>query len=411
MAANSVLLDFSIEPARIIDELSRKDIVKVIKENIEKYFGNLKMIYDMLVNDGYLCILSDNTGVIFSLRFYNEGLITLNIEYFKKENQPQKISFENLRVLEISLRLSMQAKRSKFLPAIKRGGIDVYLTSSGTASRCFPSSRLLENTLVKDLSLLHGQSLPTLSRGPIIRFFQTSDERIIEYDIDKVLFDKHSEFQKIQIVHSKQLGNMLILDELQNIAEADLIYTETLMQRGKENYSGKEICILGGGDGALLYELLKENPKHVVMLEIDDLVMEACNKHMSSICGDVLEVRQRENYEIVIGDCMVWLEKYIKEGKKFDYVFGDLTDIPISDTPTGEIWDFIRKILESSFKVLKPTGKFMTHGNGASCPESLEMYEEQLKKLKPVVKFTRDTAFIPSFMENWIFYQVGLADQ
>lgn len=183
-----------------------------------------------------------------------------------------------------------------------------------------------------------------------------SDERIIEYDIDKVLFDKRSEFQKIQIVHSKTLGNMLILDELQNIAEADLIYTETLMQRGKVNYEGKEICILGGGDGALLYELLKENPKHVVMLEIDDLVMEACNKYMNSICGDVLEVRKRENYEIIVGDCMVWLEKYIKEGKKFDYVFGDLTDIPISDTPTGEIWDFIRTILEKSFKVLKSDG-------------------------------------------------------
>lgn len=183
-----------------------------------------------------------------------------------------------------------------------------------------------------------------------------SDERIIEYDIDKVLFDKRSDFQKIQIVHSKTLGNMLILDELQNIAEADLIYTETLMQRGKVNYEGKEICILGGGDGALLYELLKENPKHVVMLEIDDLVMEACNKYMNSICGDVLEIRKRENYEIIIGDCMVWLDKYIKDGKKFDYVFGDLTDIPISDTPTGEIWDFIRTILEKSFKVLKSDG-------------------------------------------------------
>jgi spermine synthase len=170
------------------------------------------------------------------------------------------------------------------------------------------------------------------------------------------LFDKRSDFQKIQIVHSKTLGNMLILDELQNIAEADLIYTETLMQRGKENFEGKEICILGGGDGALLYELLKENPKHVVMLEIDDLVMEACNKYMNSICGDVLEVRKRENYEIIVGDCMLWLEKYIKEGKKFDYVFGDLTDIPISDTPTGEIWDFIRLILEASFKILKADG-------------------------------------------------------
>lgn len=94
MAANSVLLDFSIEPSRITDELSRKDIVKVIKENVEKYFGNLKIVYDMLVDDGYLCILSDNTGVIFSLRFFNEGLITINIEYFKKEADPQKISFE-----------------------------------------------------------------------------------------------------------------------------------------------------------------------------------------------------------------------------------------------------------------------------------------------------------------------------
>jgi hypothetical protein len=54
----------------------------------------LKMVYDMLVDDGYLCILSDNSGVIFTLRFFNEGLITLNIEYFKKESEPSKISFE-----------------------------------------------------------------------------------------------------------------------------------------------------------------------------------------------------------------------------------------------------------------------------------------------------------------------------
>lgn len=53
----------------------------------------------------------------------------------------------------------------------------------------------------------------------------------------------------------------------------------------------------------------------------------------------------------------------------------------------------------------------MTHGNGVSCPESLEMYEQQLKKLRPVVKYTRDTAFVPSFMEDWIFYQVAFADQ
>lgn len=70
------------------------------------------------------------------------------------------------------------------------------------------------------------------------------------------------------------------------------------MARGVENYKDKEICILGGGDGALLYELLKEQPKHVVMLEIDEVVMKACAKHMRSICGDVLDTYKTENYEV-----------------------------------------------------------------------------------------------------------------
>lgn len=181
------------------------------------------------------------------------------------------------------------------------------------------------------------------------------------------------------------------------------------MGRGTENYEGKEICILGGGDGALLYELLKEKPKFVVMLEIDELVMVACNKYLNSICGDVLEKRKGDNYEIVVGDCVEYMKKFIEDGRKFDYVFGDLTDIPISGAPIGECWDFIRTILEHSFKILKPDGKYLTHGNGTSCLESLELFEEQLGLLKPKVKFTTSKAFVPSFMEEWLFYQVSLA--
>ncbi len=50
----------------------------------------------------------------------------------------------------------------------------------------------------------------------------------------------------------------------------------------------------------------------------------------------------------------------------------------------------------------------MTQGNGTNCPESLRMYEEQLKQLQPKVKFTTTKAFVPSFMEEWVFYQVSL---
>lgn len=56
--------------------------------------------------------------------------------------------------------------------------------------------------------------------------------------------------------------------------------------------------LVGGGDGALLYELLKEKPRFVTMLEIDDIVMKACAKHMRSICGDVLDRRTDSNYQV-----------------------------------------------------------------------------------------------------------------
>lgn len=46
--------------------------------------------------------------------------------------------------------------------------------------------------------------------------FSCLDERLLEYDIDGVIFEERTPFQKVQIVHSKSLGNMLVLDDLQS---------------------------------------------------------------------------------------------------------------------------------------------------------------------------------------------------
>ncbi|XP_073843488.1 spermine synthase isoform X2 [Musca autumnalis] len=365
MAAQTVLFDFTVDPVRTSDAKERQEIAKVLRHELECLFPQLEQQYQMPMDDGYFAVLTENKETIITVRIFGQGLITINLEYYLENGKEQLLSFD--------------------------------------------SSKRLENNIAKKLKVFSGQVLPPLKRGDFARYFPSSDERIIEYDIDALVYEARSPFQKIQIMHSKTLGNMLILDELQNIAESDLIYTETLMGRGIENYEGKEICILGGGDGALLYELLKEKPKFVVMLEIDELVMQACNKYLNSICGDVLEKRKSDNYEIIVGDCVEYMKKFIAEGRKFDYVFGDLTDIPISGAPVGECWDFIRTILEHSFKILKPDGKYLTHGNGTSCLESLELFEEQLGLLKPKVKFTTSKAFVPSFMEEWLFYQVSLA--
>jgi spermine synthase len=52
------------------------------------------------------------------------------------------------------------------------------------------------------------------------------------------------------------------------LGESDLIYTQTLAGISSEDYTDKEVLILGGGDGGLLHELLKLNPKFVLMVEI-----------------------------------------------------------------------------------------------------------------------------------------------
>lgn len=74
----------------------------------------------------------------------------------------------------------------------------------------------------------------------------------------------------------------------------------TAQQLNTADVLTRDSLLLGGGDGALLYELLKEKPKYVWMLEIDEVVMTACNKYLRSICGDVLERRKGPNYEVSV---------------------------------------------------------------------------------------------------------------
>lgn len=363
MAVNTVLLDFSVTSTKLTSAEESKSLQDDMEDVLSSYVPGLKRQQIFNFAGSFIVLLTGDRGTHVTLRGFPQGLVTCNIEYYKEDEEKPLLLFESVRKLQKDLAEKLSSKRCHSIPALKRGDL-------------------------------------------IDRYFPTADERILEYDIDKVLYEEKSPYQKILIVHSQSLGNLLVLDGLQNISESDLIYTETLMQRGKENYEGKEIVILGGGDGALLWELLKEKPKFVYMLEIDELVMKACSKHLRSCCGDCLDKLKGDNYEIVVGDCVEILSQYITEGRKFDYVFGDLTDIPLSATPQGEVWDFIRLILNSALTVLKPQGKYMTHGNGASCPESLSMFEEQLQKLSVPVEFSRTHAFVPSFMEDWVFYQV-----
>ncbi|OQR73414.1 spermine synthase-like [Tropilaelaps mercedesae] len=256
-------------------------------------------------------------------------------------------------------------------------------------------------------------SVPYLKRGPPIpNYYTSANERLLEYDFDELLFEKKSDYQEVKILKSPTMGAVLFLDDLQNLGECDLPYTHGLMNFGNYSYTDKDVLILGGGDGGLLHELLKEKPKFVTMIDIDDVVMKSCRKFLRGVCGDCLDVYEASNYKVIVGDCLEYMRLYEKEQRQFDVIFSDLTDVPIvagedGNAQQNEQWQFLKQVLTDSLKLLRVGGVFQNHAIGKGCTIALANYEKFLKTLKNT-HFTKRSCFVPSFLEDWVFYSLYL---
>lgn len=248
--------------------------------------------------------------------------------------------------------------------------------------------------------------LPSLKRGREFGRYDTSSGMLVQRDFEKVVFDGTSPYQHVLIMKSTQYGNILYLDGDLNLAESDLEYTRAITGYDDENYTDKSVLILGGGDGGILHHLRDRGAKFITMIDIDQMVVDAAKIHLRGICHDAMDSLKGSNYEVIVDDCVTYLEKYVAEGKKFDYIINDLTAIPVSTSPVGDLWDFMRKILSLSMKVLAEDGKYYTQGNSQLRPKALAMYEEQLQKLGCPVKFEKRVVCVPSYLENWIFYKI-----
>ncbi|EPQ10598.1 Spermine synthase [Myotis brandtii] len=284
---------------------------------------------------GYLATYINKNGSFANLRIYPHGLVLLDLLSCDGDAEGKEVDSLLNKVEERMKELSQDTTgRVKRLPPIVRG-------------------------------------------GTIDRYWPTADGRLVEYDIDEVVYDEDSPYQNIKILHSKQFGNILILSGDVNLAESDLAYTRAIMGSGKEDYTGKDVLILGGGDGGILCELVKPKPKMVTMpvSNIDQMVIDGCKKYMRKTCGDVLDNLKGDCYQVLVEDCIPVLKRYAKEGREFDYVINDLTAVPISTSPEEDsTWEFLRLILDLSMKVLKQDGKYFTQA-----PKKGDSFAEELK--------------------------------
>ncbi|GFS80258.1 spermine synthase [Nephila pilipes] len=218
------MIDLHFDSNTLTNPEKRSDIVNRIEELFQSHF--MKRKCEGAFGESYVvCFGNEDGSLTCNLKSYPFGLITLTFEDCLDGDE----SFTNPKLEDIRKELHRNFKiKIEKIPIIKRG-----------------------------------------SAVPL--YFTTADERILEYDFTQVVFQRESPYQNIKILHSPTLGNCLILDDLQNLAESDINYTHGVMKYGSISYTGKEVLILGGGDGGLLHELLKENPKFVTMVDISFL--------------------------------------------------------------------------------------------------------------------------------------------
>ncbi|NKB24331.1 MAG: adenosylmethionine decarboxylase [Kiritimatiellae bacterium] len=215
------------------------------------------------------------------------------------------------------------------------------------------------------------------------------------YHVKENVLSQKLKYQQIDIIENENFGRMLFLDKELQIAEKDasLYHTHVVNPIINQRKTLEHVVILGGGDGGLLHEILKHQPKRVTVVEIEEKMPELSQKYLRCICQNAFSEPQ---VNIVYYDA----NHYLKMNTGFDVIMYDLTMHPASFTYL-ERKTFLNQIFENSRQGLNKDGILSLQ----CCPE---FDEETFNMLKPILlrNFSNvcfEKAFIPSFSENLIF--------
>ncbi len=162
-----------------------------------------------------------------------------------------------------------------------------------------------------------------------------------------VLFSGKSKYQEVQILDTYSLGKVLVLDNTYQTTERDeAYYHEALAHIPLFTHPNpRHVLVVGGGDGGTVREVLKHSSvESVDLVEIDEIVVRECKKHMPALSKGFSDKRAN----IIFQDGA----KYVKEtDKKYDVVIVDSPD------PVGPaVVLFEKEFYENIKKILNPDG-------------------------------------------------------
>lgn len=214
--------------------------------------------------------------------------------------------------------------------------------------------------------------------------------------IDKQLYSGQSDFQRIDVFESYDLGKVLVLDGFLMFTEKDeFIYHEMMVHVPMAVHPDvKKVLVIGAGDGGVIRELSGyKNIERIDLVEIDPMVVEVCKKYIPQTSLKMEDPRVHIYYE---------------DGLRFTRRKEDYYDLIIVDSTDpfgpGESL-FTKEFYGNSYKALKEDGIMVNQHESPFYPQDALACKRAHKRIVdsfPIARIYQ--AHIPTYPSgHWLF--------
>lgn len=214
--------------------------------------------------------------------------------------------------------------------------------------------------------------------------------------VEQQLFSAQSEFQRIDVLESKEFGKILVADGDLMLTEKDeFIYHEMITHVPMAVHPHVEhVLVIGGGDGGIVRELVKyDTVKHIDVVEADPLLIEVCRKYFPQMACSLNDPR---------------VEIFTEDGLRFVRAKSDEYDLIIIDSPNpfgpGEGL-FTKEFYGNCFNALHSDGVMINQHESPFYKEEAFQCQRMHKRIIESFPISRIyQAHIPSYPSgHWLF--------
>lgn len=218
----------------------------------------------------------------------------------------------------------------------------------------------------------------------------------LSIQVQEHLFSAKSEFQSIDVLQTKDLGKILVVDDDLMLTERDeFIYHEMITHVPfAVNPQIKDVLVMGGGDGGVVRELIKyDTVERIDVVEMDPLLVEVCRKYLPEIAGSLADPRVTIFHE---------------DGVRYIRSRVDTYDLIIIDSPNpfgaGEGL-FTKEFYGNCFNALRSDGIMINQNESPFYTEEAYQCQRMHKRIVETFPICRVyQAHIPSYPSgHWLF--------